>query len=261
MPRTVQGLWVGEALSFIEVLSIRSFLHHGHDFHLYVYDPVRNVPDGTTVKDANAILPKDRIYRSDGGGLGSYSDFFRWSLLKAVGGIWVDLDMVCLRPFDFTDEIVFGYEAPDRINGAVLGFPAGHPMTAGMAKACDDVNLFQPIDTTKTVVKKILRKAIFGKDRSRVYTRHGEPGGAAYLDKFVRYYELTPYAKPAHWFYPIHWSRRADIFRPSPDAEKAIEGSYGVHLWNEILRRDPTMDKDNLNFDGTLIGKLRDRYM
>ena len=45
--RTIQGLWIGTDLSIMERLSITSFLQQGHDYHLYVYDELPNVPAGT----------------------------------------------------------------------------------------------------------------------------------------------------------------------------------------------------------------------
>ena len=36
----VHGMWIGERLSKLELLTIRSFLHHGHEFHLWLYDPL-----------------------------------------------------------------------------------------------------------------------------------------------------------------------------------------------------------------------------
>src|SRR5258706_13279784 len=57
MNSIVQGLWIGSDLSTMEHLSISSFLQNGHEYHLYIYDHVGNVPEGTVVKDAAEILP------------------------------------------------------------------------------------------------------------------------------------------------------------------------------------------------------------
>ena len=50
--RTVQGLWIGSELSAMERMSINSFLMNGHEYHLYVYDEVKQVPDGAVIKTA-----------------------------------------------------------------------------------------------------------------------------------------------------------------------------------------------------------------
>ena len=107
----IQGLWIGDHLSTMEQLSIASFLDHGHEYHLYVYQPVSNVPTGTSVKDAYEILPESMIfqYRKHPSYAG-FANFFRYKLLLDVGGWWVDTDTVCLRPFDFASDYVFSSE-------------------------------------------------------------------------------------------------------------------------------------------------------
>ena len=109
MPKDIiQSLWVGTELSTMEKLSIRSFLSHGHPFHLYTYGPVKGIPSGTLIKDANEIVDEATIKRFQN--LQNFSDWFRYCLVFARGGWWVDLDTVCLRPFDFPEVYVFGEE-------------------------------------------------------------------------------------------------------------------------------------------------------
>ncbi len=87
--KIIQGLWIGDTLSPMEQMSIASFLRHGHEYRLYTYDPISNIPASTTIKDANQILPKDRIFTlQQGWGKGSYavfSDMFRYLLLNKRG--------------------------------------------------------------------------------------------------------------------------------------------------------------------------------
>ena len=90
--RVVQGLWVGDRLSTMEQLSIRSFLAHGHEYHLYVYGSVDNVPAGTRVMDARDIHPEPWDFQS----CAIFADYFRYKLLLDRGGWWADLDAVCL---------------------------------------------------------------------------------------------------------------------------------------------------------------------
>src|ERR1041385_4639947 len=107
----MQSLWLGRGLSLMEHLSINSYLANGFDFHLYVYDKNINAPPGVTIKDANEVLPKNKIYTYEGGVIqGSYAAFsnlFRYKLLLENGGTWTDLDMVCLRPIDLEQEYIF----------------------------------------------------------------------------------------------------------------------------------------------------------
>jgi mannosyltransferase OCH1-like enzyme len=96
----------------MEQLSISSFLLNGHQYHLYVYDEMRNIPYGTVVMDANEIIPSSRIFQyRDRATFSPFADFFRYKLLLERGGWWVDTDVVCLKRFDFREDLVFSTEA------------------------------------------------------------------------------------------------------------------------------------------------------
>ena len=91
---TVQSLWIGNRLSVMQQLSIRSFLDNGHPFHLYAYEGIEGVPGGTVVRSGTEILPAEDIfvYRK-GCGKGSpavFADFFRYKLLLERGGWWAN---------------------------------------------------------------------------------------------------------------------------------------------------------------------------
>ena len=74
---TVQGLWIGNALSRVEKLCISSFLSQGHSFDLYTYGNVEGIPDGATVHDGREILPeKDIFLNSDRKTYAGFANFF-----------------------------------------------------------------------------------------------------------------------------------------------------------------------------------------
>jgi hypothetical protein len=116
--RVVHGLWVGDRLSKLELLTLSSFVAHGHAFHLWLYSDVRTpLPRGVVVRDATAILPRSAVFTKrttdpeTGVGRGSlsspFSDLFRYKLLLEHGGYWADLDVTCLKPLDFSEPYVF----------------------------------------------------------------------------------------------------------------------------------------------------------
>ena len=262
MAEVVQGLWIGSGLSPMEVLCIRSFQHHGHPFHLYSYGPLENVPDGAIVKDANEILTESEVFWKRGGDITGFSDFFRWELLKRRGGIWVDMDAICLKPLEFDDEVVMAWDGSGSVGTSVLKFPAGHPLAGSVADACRDVNAIQPFDTPRAMVKKLARRIAFGREKSRIYTRHTEPGGPGYVTKFVQQHGLIGAVKPSDWFYPILWDDWHSAFEISANnLEILTENSYVIHLWNNMFRNDPDIDKNDLRLSGTLLGSLCQRYL
>ena len=132
--RVVHGLWIGKVLSTLELLTIKSFLYHGHIFKLWVYDEIETpIPDGAMIMDANEILSSDRIFRYNykdqyghgKGSLAGYSDIFRYKLLHLHGGWWVDMDVTCLKPLEFEASYVFRPHHDMPVVGNVMKCPKG----------------------------------------------------------------------------------------------------------------------------------------
>src|SRR5450755_297611 len=106
---TVQMFWHGAQLSRIERLCMASFIAHGHPLHLYVYETPAALPAGVRLMAAADILPSALLFRHRRtGSLGSFSDWFRYQLLKERGGIWADADVVCLRALTYPQVEIFG---------------------------------------------------------------------------------------------------------------------------------------------------------
>jgi len=64
---------------------------------LYTYGDVKNVPEGTVVKDGNEILDKSEIYTYKNGSYSAFSNLFRFTMLHKRGGCWADTDLVCVK--------------------------------------------------------------------------------------------------------------------------------------------------------------------
>src|SRR5262245_26326073 len=94
----IQSLWLGEVTT-MERLSMTSFLQNGHDYHLFAYGPLTNLPHGVELIDANEVIPSGSVFRDSRGGFSSFSNYFRYKLLLDRGGWWADTDVVCLQPF------------------------------------------------------------------------------------------------------------------------------------------------------------------
>lgn len=118
MKQVVNGLWIQGNLTALELLTIHSFLSNGFLFQLWTYEPTTiNAPTGTTIKNANEIIPFDKVFiykniNIHGHGKGSYagfSDIFRYKLLYEYGGIWSDMDITCLKNFEIKQDYFFRF--------------------------------------------------------------------------------------------------------------------------------------------------------
>ena len=104
----INGVWFGQKLSNIQKLSIRSFQDYDHEFHLYVdHLDCEGVPPDTILHHIDEILPNWREDRKRFNCESHFSDFFRVMLINKIGGYYTDVDIICLKHFDFTEEYVY----------------------------------------------------------------------------------------------------------------------------------------------------------
>jgi hypothetical protein len=219
MPEIINSLWIGRPLSLLEQLSIASFLQNGHEFHLYGYDEIANVPRGTVLRDAAEILPASEIfyYRRGAGkdSVSAFSNLFRFKLLLERGGWWVDTDVVCLRRFDFAEPVVIASERTrngTRATGAILKFPRGHAAVS------------------------LCYEAASREDRARL--TWGKTGPRL-VDRIVRENGLQPFVKPPEVFCPLDcWDWELLLADNSnPPRPLFTSESCAIHLWHELWRR------------------------
>lgn len=209
-------------------MSILSFIKHGHEYHLYVYDEdIEGIPKGATLKDADQILPRSHIPTHREQISSGFSDIFRYRLLLEKGGYWADTDVVCLRPFDFESDYVFGrnrtQDPSKSIASAVIKAPVGCELT----QFCYDRSLELAKDLDKLKWAEV---------------------GPRLLSQGVMNFGLTKYALPCSSFSPIDWWNCGDLIsgRLVTRMKTSVilrKGVYAVHLWNEIWRREK-LDKN-----------------
>lgn len=234
-----QSLWIGPELSTLEYMSIKSFLNYGYEYHLYTYKPVKYVPNGTIIKDANEILPESEIFYYKNGSPAAFSNVFRFTMLYKKGGMWVDTDLICTKYFDFDlpqYRYLFTTEPNKKYNenklcAGIIVLPKGDPI------ALDAMN-------------------ICAERKNRILSGEIVWGlGPATIKDIIAKYNLQKYVKP--WYFimscschhaetiidlnyrpkieppistnprPIHFQNIADI----PDS------NHFVHLWNEMFSR------------------------
>jgi hypothetical protein len=239
---TIQGLWIGDKLSTMEQLSIKSYMANGHPFVLYTYAPLEGVPDGVVIRDGNEIVPESHIKRFNC--LAQFSNFFCYALLNK-GGWFVDLDNVCLKPYDFPEEYVF-YRDTDytTITFAVAKSPANSPLMQYCYNLIDHMN--------QTELDAAPYQAL-GPDLMRIA---------------VPLFGLDQFAKPGYVFDPIRWNRTPELV--NPNAKWNLARAHSMHLfhgaWNKGHEAGAMADTNKLDTDGTypegcLYEILKRRYL
>lgn len=256
----IQSLWIGKPLSNLEKLCIQSFLDYGHEFHLYTYAKLDGVPKGAVIKDANEILPSKFIYGEKTGRIASFSDWFRYALLAKRGGFWVDTDVICIKPFAFTDSLVVGKERYSSVCTAVIGVQQPqHPLLVALRDACADFPKIKPWDDKKLRRRKWKLRLL---GRGRESTRWGEVGGPLSLTNAMHYFNLMQFAKPHTYFYPIPYEVGDSIFDDTfANGYNWHADTYAMHFWNNRLKTwCPGKDKNSTFAKNSLIEQLKRQY-
>lgn len=210
----IQSLWIGERLSPMELLCINSYLQNDHEFHLYTYSRIDNIPKGVKVCDANEIINKDKIFRDSHEEFASFSDYFRYKLLFSKGGWWVDMDTVCLKHFDFKNDYCF---ATEKIN---IG--KGNIVANSYIKSPSNSKFLK--DCIRYIEQKPFDKVPWLSFGPFFLTKVLKLCGNDFLDYIV----------PPEIFCPIYWY---EIDKLLFDYETLLPNeSNAVHLWNERWR-------------------------
>lgn len=233
------SLWIGGNLSWLEQLCIRSFLDHGHEVTLYTYEGVTNAPDGTILADANAVFPATAFITHRASGSPAYhADAFRYRMIAATGLAWVDVDMLCLRPWHAPEDApLFGWEKPGRVVcNAVLRLSAASPALERLNAFCASQHPIPPwFPEEERTRLEALRDA--GRPVHVGEMTWGVPGPAAVTHFLGETGEIAD-ALPQSAFYPIPFRDRRDMLAPGRDLSDRIgPDCWGVHLWNRRLRR------------------------
>ncbi|WBU64214.1 hypothetical protein [Paracoccus aerodenitrificans] len=226
--RELATFWAGD-LGPIEYASIGSFLRHGHRLSIYSYDRLAGLPEGVQGLDANEILPAREVARySREGSPSLHSNFFRYALMEKTESVWVDLDMIALRPFDFAGDRIYAHENPERVNCAVLRMPKDSPALAELLKFKPGMRGIAPHITGLRRLKYRIRT--LGQGVPIEEWPWGSTGPRA-LSAYLRRHDEMKYAMPVETFYPIVPADCERFVAPAALSDDDFgPGTYGVHL-------------------------------
>jgi hypothetical protein len=131
----VVSFWHGP-LDALRQTCLRSQVAAGHKVIVYSFDPIAGLPEGVGNAEAEAILPhafaeKLRPPEPDGSWRDwttlQFSDFFRMRLMTRNAGLWVDPDVLLLKPIEIDPaKPYFAWERRRQLGNSVLYLPRDH---------------------------------------------------------------------------------------------------------------------------------------
>lgn len=235
----VNSFWHGPALTTLEIVCISSFLDHGINYNLFVYELPANVPAGVKVRDASEILERSRLFTYQAGtfNLGSVAGFtnlFRYKFIYEYGGWWTDTDVCYLN--GFAHELPEMYFAEPSREG---GFRVGNaifksPPQSEIMRYCLDC--FAAKDVTKIV--------------------HGETGPSL-LSEAILIGNRKDVVLESALVFPIPWW---EYDRLLTEDELKLDHCAAVHFWNAMLDANQ-VDKNRTFPENSVFERLKRKYL
>ena len=238
----IGSLWMDGPLSWLEIASIRSFVALGHDYVLYSYGHVPNLPQGAVLRDAREIWPNDDIIiHAKAKSPAIHADVFRAIMVRDTPRVWVDTDVIAMHPFRTGMNWFIGHERDDKLllGNAVMGFPRDSVTKDLMA---DFLTADYPIPPWLPRHRRERMEA--DRDSGGQMDLGKLPWGTTGPQALTHFAQETGeiiYAQPSEVFFPISFQQRKMLIENvnQARARELIEdsGALAVHLYSRWMRK------------------------
>jgi hypothetical protein len=233
----VVTFWHGP-LDALRLTCLRSQVAAGHKVTVYSFDPLAGLPDGVGNAEAEAILPhafseRLRPPQPDGSWRDwtvlQFSDFFRMRLMAEGAGLWLDADVLLLRPVEIDQtRPYFAWERARQLGNSVLYLPPGDPIVVAFE------NLIEQKELTPDWLA-MRHRLTFALQRwrgrsSRLSDIRIAIFGPAALTALARRAGELHHALPKKSFYAVHADPKLFFERSDFSALIGDPGITGLHI-------------------------------
>jgi hypothetical protein len=232
----VVTFWHGP-LDALRRTCLRSQVAAGHKVTVYSFEPLGQLPDGVGNAEAEAILPHAFAERLRPTGpdcvwrdwtILQFSDFFRMRLMALNAGLWLDADVLLLRPVEIDPtRPYFAWERRRQLGNSVLYLPSGDPIVAAFASLMQQDELTPDWLALRHSLIFALRKLRGSRRLSDI--RLAIYGPAALTALARRAGELR-YALPRKSFYAVHSEPKLFFERSDFSALIGDPEIIGLHI-------------------------------
>ena len=201
---------------------LRSQVAAGHKVTVYSFETIPSLPTGVESANADAILPysfSERLRPSQPDGSWhnwttlQFSDFFRMKLMAKGKGIWLDADVLLLKPIEIDSaKPYFALEKPRQLGNSVLYLPPKHGIVTAFEKLMEQDELTPDWLALRHRLTFAMHR-LLGKSNRLSDIRIAIFGPAALTALARRFGELK-HALPKQSFYAVH-AKPGLFFEPS----------------------------------------------
>ena len=216
----VVTFWRGP-LDRLRQTCLRSQVAAGHAVTVHSFDPIPGLPDGIRNAEAEPILPyafseKLRPAQPDGSWRDwttlQFSDFFRMRLMGQGAGLWLDADVLLLRPVEIDPQKpYFAWERPRQLGNSVLYLPPRDPIVTAFESLMAQQELTPDWLALRHRLTFALRR-LRGQSNRLADIRVAIYGPAS-LTALARRSDELRHALPKKSFYAVHADPR-QVFEP-----------------------------------------------
>jgi len=246
--------WFGDNLRFIDRVCLASQVMSGQRVKLYSHKPVKNVPAGVELCDAEPILPLATLKRLDptfpdfkpSRTIVQLSDFFRIMLMKYQQGVWLDTDVYLIKPFvPDKGEIWLARENRQRLGVSALYLPPDNPIIAEFDNYLDNIlNRANPVPPWLGFKKRCLVPSLLRLKGKPVtpnrlgITIFGNDG----ISRLAKKHKFFNQAKPKNHFYYWTGHKAERIFDPDYGLEPLeCPELIGFHVHKKARTQQPPL--------------------
>lgn len=147
------------------------------------------------------------------------ADYVRLQKLNEYGGIYLDTDMLVLKPLDkFLNEICFlGAEDENFINAGIIGTAKNHPFLRLCLDRYNEIDVGKNLTWSEITIPRLLTKEF-----RNTYDYFSQ------FDQIIRTKNTSVF--PPSFFYPLPYLQKGKTLNYEP---YLTSDSYTVHLWDE----------------------------
>lgn len=233
----LNSLWIGEDLHVVHRLCLSSAAYHGHRVRLFTYGPLRNVPEGVELADAEEVLPRSALFlHKKTGSPAPFADRFRIKLIGMGLGAWIDADVLFVKSLEAASLNIFGWESSKLVGNAILQLDPESKLFELIDQYINQDFLTPPWLSVRQKIVLKLRNAL-GAHKHVGAMPYGTTGPDL-LTWALRETNSLNLVRPLQSFYPLPYKQKFEVFKSNSNWYNFADmpgDVVAVHLWFQGL--------------------------